>query len=71
MVYSTCQYTTCSILQVCTFLRGFERMSPAAEHSNAISSSGVLVQRLRITFSSDCAFCDKSTKIGTLVVLYI
>ena len=30
-----------------------------------------IVQRLRITFSSDCAFCDKSTKIGTLVVLYI
>ena len=30
-----------------------------------------LVQRLRITFSSDCAFCDKITKIGTLVVLYI
>ena len=30
-----------------------------------------VVQRLRITFSSDCAFCDKSTKIGTLVVLYI
>ena len=29
-----------------------------------------IVQRLRITFSSDCAFCDVSTKIGTLVVLY-
>ena len=27
--------------------------------------------RLRITFSADCAFCDKSTNIGTLVVLYI
>ena len=31
---------------------------------------GGIVQRLRITFSSHCAFCDKSTKIGTLVVLY-
>ena len=30
-----------------------------------------IVQRLRNTFSTDCAFCDKSTKIGTLVVLYI
>ena len=37
--------------------------------SNVYSST--IVQRLRITFSSDCAFCDKSTKIGTLVVLYI
>ena len=31
----------------------------------------VVVQWLRITFSSDCAFCDKSTTIGTLVVAYI
>ena len=30
-----------------------------------------VVQRLRITFSSDCAFCDKSTNIGTHVVLHI
>ena len=26
---------------------------------------------LKITFSSDCEFCDKSTNIGTLAVLYI
>ena len=40
----------------------------------ALRTSSILwsiVQRLRITFSTDCAFCDKSTKIGTLVVFYI
>ena len=36
-----------------------------------VTGSLKIVQRLRITFSSDCAFCDKSTKIGTLVVFYI
>ena len=48
-------------------------MSSKDFHSAHGLHEGVLivVQRLRITFSSDCAFCDKSTKIGTHVVLYI
>ena len=53
-------------------LLGFlaEHSLPFSMAPSPLSLPGrLVVQRLRITFSSDCAFCDKSTTIFTLVVL--
>ena len=36
-----------------------------------VDAHAYIVQWLRLIFSSDCAFCDKSTKIRTLLALYI
>ena len=65
------QYVRSCLLRACVMMQR-EGVARASLHVSACMYVCLqVVQRLRITFSSDCAFCDKSTKIGTLVVLYI